>query len=230
MQVDRSSAHFPAGGPPLLPSHPKPEETLVWRAAPADQRAQGTCQVSDTAGDAKLSSFLLLETGQAIPQLDLDPLSPEAQKNIAGDVFQTLRDEGAQRILAKGAPVASHALRTAASNVSSSLGTRILAHGARTVGAAVPLVGSVISVKEAADDHQRAHQEASSGHHLAARAFQASARLNEVDAAAGVVSAGAAASVVGAGVAAGAEVTGWVVSGVGMVVAIGGEILSDKGL
>lgn len=207
---------------PPVPQIRLPKQTLS--ASPAQHGAPEKRPVQE----ARLHPALL-EVGQAFTHIELEHLSEETKKDIAGDVIKTVRDESAERLFTAGVPLAKQTLQVTARSLHSTLGQRILSHSVKTLGSAVPLAGSLVSVKGAIDSHQRACKEENAGHHLAARAFQTSAMLSEVDATAGIVSAGASASLVGVGVAVGAEVTGWVVSGVGLFAAIGGEILSDQG-
>ncbi|PIQ25983.1 hypothetical protein COW36_02755 [bacterium (Candidatus Blackallbacteria) CG17_big_fil_post_rev_8_21_14_2_50_48_46] len=158
--------------------------------------------------------------GQANP--DIPFLSEQTGSIVLNESAKTLIEEGSEASVKQTVPV----LNRAVTRASSHLGRAATRRASRTLAASVPVIGAGISALGAQDDFKRAAQEKKLNHSLAATAFQASAWLNSFDASIGVWSAGAAATGAGLPIAAGLEVVGWISTGVGFALGVGGEYLS----
>lgn len=153
-------------------------------------------------------------------------VSEETQAIVEDKTEQTVVQEAAKLGAAKGVNKLNQTLLSSSSRLSQAAALRT----SRALSASVPVAGATISAISAKGDFERAQAEDKAGNEWAARAFGASSALNGFDASLGVLSAGSALTGFGLPVAATLEVVGWASTGMGLLLGIGGEYLSQKDL
>lgn len=153
-------------------------------------------------------------------------VSEDTQAIVEKETQKTLIEETAKLGATKGVKKLNQTLLSSSSRLSQAAALRT----SRALSASVPVAGATISAISAKGDFERAQAEDKAGNEWAARAFGASSALNGFDASLGVLSAGSALTGFGLPVAATLEVVGWASTGMGLLLGIGGEYLSQKDL